>query len=159
MYIRVKGYKHGRQTVAERSFPGKKGAEKHKEMPSSPSPSPERAIYGFVLYLASFLGLGLYVVWAYVPEPWLHAAGLTYWPQKYWALAAPVYISIAVLFILVFYVGLNFTVTAPLDSVHTVTDEFAKERRQRDLPPSAIPPLEDNHLSIVNRRLYREGSD
>ena len=25
---------------------------------------------------------GLFLIWAYVPDEWLHAVGLNYWPQK-----------------------------------------------------------------------------
>ena len=75
----------------------------------SPSPTPERAIYGFVLYVATYMLfgkkrfinvnttnccidwvtcnnyalLGLYISWAYLPESWLTMLGITYLPQRF----------------------------------------------------------------------------
>ncbi|KAI9491712.1 hypothetical protein BDB00DRAFT_478101 [Zychaea mexicana] len=39
--------------------------------------------YGFVMYLASFVALGIYLIWAYVPDEILHSLGITYYPKRY----------------------------------------------------------------------------
>ncbi|RUS72386.1 hypothetical protein EGW08_019846 [Elysia chlorotica] len=123
----------------------------------SPSPTPQRAIYGFALYIASFALFGLYIVWAYVPDQWLHWLGLTYWPQKYWAVALPVYFCVAIVLSYMVYFGLIFLKTASLSDMSTITDSQANYACDAALPVDAIPPLRDLHISDVNKRLY--GSD
>ena len=50
-------------------------------------PEPARGataeVYGFVGWITSFLALGAYLVWAYVPDSVLRHAGFTYLPDKY----------------------------------------------------------------------------
>ncbi|XP_006819888.1 phosphatidylinositol N-acetylglucosaminyltransferase subunit P-like [Saccoglossus kowalevskii] len=121
---------------------------------SNPSPTPERAIYGFVLYLGSILGFVLFVIWAYIPSTWLHSLGLTYLPQKYWALAAPTYLCMSIVFFYIIYVGYTFTITLPLDSLNTITDDHACPVNTKNLPSGAIPPIGDLSICEVNQRLY-----
>ncbi|XP_005089042.1 phosphatidylinositol N-acetylglucosaminyltransferase subunit P [Aplysia californica] len=121
----------------------------------SPSPTPERAVYGFVFYLASFVGFVVYIVWAYVPDAWLHSVGLTYWPQKYWAVAVPTYFCVAVILAFIAYTGLIFLKTAPITDGRTITDSKAIIYDSHvELQPNALPPLRDLDISTVNRILY-----
>lgn len=126
---------------------------------NSPSPSPERAIYGFVLYLGTYFGFGLYLIWACVPEEWLHSVGITYLPQRYWVLAAPIYLCVAFVFVVIFYVAYNFTITLPVDSINTITDTHARYEGEDTKPvlPGSVPPLYDIPLRQVNKVLYGDG--
>jgi len=62
----------------------------------NPSPTPERAVYGFILYCLATAAFGLYLIWLLLPEQVLAYIGIGYYlPQKYWAVALPIYFSVA----------------------------------------------------------------
>ena len=113
-------------------------------------PVPYRAIYGFALWLISYLFLGLYIVWAFISEEYLHLFGLTYWPQKYWAVALPAYIFTGfLLFGFVIYPSINLLITPTMYDTKTIEIYPVDTAR---IP--GIAPISDIPLTEVCETLY-----
>jgi phosphatidylinositol glycan class P protein len=85
--------------------------------------------------------------------------GLTYWPQKYWAIAVPIYVGLAVaVFAAFIYPAINLTMTPPLSDLRTVTDSHALRLQDTVVPEGAIPPVSDIPISLVCRHLYMDSN-
>ncbi len=93
----------------------------------SPSPTPARAVSGFVAYLLSRAAFLLYLAWALLPDDALRSLGLAdFLPQRYWAVAVPIYAAtVFAALVLVGYPSLGLCLTPTLDDVRNVTDERA----------------------------------
>jgi phosphatidylinositol glycan class P protein len=85
---------------------------------------PTDEYYGFVLYLFSSLSFLIYLLWSYLPSPFLHALGIYYYPNRWWSLAIPSFLVMLLVYIYVALAGYNLEIlTLPLESVETIVDE------------------------------------
>jgi len=95
----------------------------HPLPPTAPK-VPTYEYYGFVLYLASSLAFLMYILWSYLPSPFLHALGITYYPNRWWSLAIPAWIVMALIFVYVALLGYNVEyLTLPMASLECMVDE------------------------------------
>ncbi|KAK5992807.1 Meiotically up-regulated gene 84 protein [Cladobotryum mycophilum] len=88
---------------------------------------PTYEYYGFVLYLFSSLTFLTYLLWSYLPSPFLHALGIYYYPNRWWALAVPAFLVMTVCYIYVALAAYNLEIlTEPMSSVETIVDGAGK---------------------------------
>ncbi|CAK7268521.1 hypothetical protein SEPCBS119000_003104 [Sporothrix epigloea] len=88
---------------------------------------PTYEYYGFVLYLFSSLAFLIYLLWSYLPSPFLHALGIYYYPNRWWSLAIPSFLVMTLVYIYVALAAYNTEIlTLPLDSIETIVDGAAK---------------------------------
>ncbi|KYR01673.1 hypothetical protein DLAC_01677 [Tieghemostelium lacteum] len=115
-------------------------------------------VYGFVYWIATFVGYIIYLLWAFIPEDTLHRLGMHYYPSKYWAIAIPNYLIVCILFGLSVYFAINLMITAPLESHNTFKDQYSQYESDTGhvYLPQSIPPLEDIPIHIVNQLLYQK---
>lgn len=134
----------------EKSAVGSRFAREHGPKPSE--------VYGFVGSITTVIVTVIYLVWAYTPEPWLHALGITYYPSKYWALAIPSFAMVAVFLGMVFYLGLNFMVTPLPTSYYTMFDEYSREPSvfvsSVEGEEHPIEPISDIGINQINDRMF-----
>ncbi|KAF2095031.1 PIG-P, partial [Rhizodiscina lignyota] len=88
---------------------------------------PTYEYYGFALYLASSAAFLMYVLWAFLPSPFLHQLGIYYYPDRWWALAVPAWLVMAVGWIYVALASYNVEyLTRPMASVENMVDDVAQ---------------------------------
>lgn len=117
-------------------------------------------VYGFVGSIASGVAFAVYCLWALLPEPLLGRLGVTYYPDKQWALVLPTYLIVGALCAYWAYESANMTSVAPPTCPTTIHDEHSKWITQLRLASagaatdSSIPPLVHMPAPLVSRVLY-----
>jgi len=116
-------------------------------------------VYGIVGYLLSSVAFILWLLWAYTPDWVLQALSITYYPERYWAVALPGYFFLLVLYLIILYNGWNIANTNPFESYYTIRDTIEpppveKKGSEDWQTPLSIPPAEDIPISLVSKVLF-----
>ncbi|KAF3057317.1 Meiotically up-regulated gene 84 protein [Daldinia childiae] len=126
---------------------------------------PTYEYYGFVLYLFSSLTFLIYLLWAYLPSPFLHALGIYYYPNRWWALAIPSFLVMLIVYIYVALAAYNTEIlTLPMTSLETIVDEAAKiatiDHKGRIRPNEPRKPITEERAKQLDwKNIWNEGTD
>lgn len=150
----------------------------------TPAPTPSRAVYGFAMFLSFRTFFILYLIWAILPEEWFRLVGITCLPQRYWAVAIPIFLlTVLAIFAFLIYPNLGSFMTPNVDDLRTIRDSTSTrkkvnfpaprdseikcscknleqcfkndyERDSGDFVLKAIPVLQDLNIWDVSDHLY-----
>ena len=77
-------------------------------------------VYGFVSWNISALAFIVYLIWAFVPDKYLKEFGISYIPDKHYAIALPWFFIFSFGTILVMYVAVCIHGTPNMESYETL---------------------------------------
>jgi len=77
-------------------------------------------LYGFFSWNLSAIVFVMYMVWAFVPNEVLNEFGIYYIPDKYYAIAIPLWLAVTLFTVLQLYVTVCIYATPSLDSYETL---------------------------------------
>jgi phosphatidylinositol glycan class P protein len=93
-----------------------------------------------------------FVAWSLIPDSVLISFGVSYFPNKYWAVALPLYLVMFGLFTVASYIALSMYYNPDLHDLRLAEDRFSKVH-----PPSQAPisfPSHPNSHSVGAEPLY-----
>lgn len=68
----------------------------------------------------------MYLLWSYLPSPFLHQLGIYYYPNRWWSLAIPSFLVMTLVYIYVALAAYNTgNLTLPMNSIENIIDEAA----------------------------------
>lgn len=109
--------------------------------------------------------LVMYLLWSYLPSPFLHQLGIHYYPNRWWSLAIPSFLVMTIVYIYVALASYNTGyLTLPMSSIENIVDDAAhvavldsKGRVQRRGGPAAAGI--QNHTNLDWKAMWNEGTD
>ncbi|KAI0642803.1 PIG-P, partial [Trametes meyenii] len=123
--------------------------------PILPTETRSRApeFYGFVAWASTYLLFVLYLLWAFLPDDYITALGVSWYPNREWSLLIPAYGMVLVLLTYFTYFALALAGTPAFADVATITGAaFAPYLAHAR--PDAVPEMYDIPLGLVNRVVY-----
>lgn len=145
-----------------------KSAQTATTVPRASPKVPTYEYYGFILYLASSLAFLIYLLWSYLPSPFLHQLGIYYYPNRWWSLAIPAFLVMLIVYIYVALASYNTSyLTLPMNSIENIVDEAAhvaaidsKGKVKKMLKGKMKGGVGVEGMEKVEwRRLWNEGTD
>ncbi|KAF5310794.1 hypothetical protein D9619_008064 [Psilocybe cf. subviscida] len=135
--------------------------------PPEPEERRSRApeFYGFVAWTSTYLFFVLYILWAVLPDEWIVWTGVTWYPNREWALLVPSWTVVTVIFTYITYSALAIRATPAFNEMRTITDSRAAwpSHEDGDYNPyiasaesNAIPEIYDIPIGLVNHVLYHD---
>ena len=79
-------------------------------------------LYGFFSWNLSAIVFITYLIWAFVPDSILNDFGIYYIPDKYYAIAIPLWFAVTLFTVLQLYVTVSMYYTPDLSSYETLQD-------------------------------------
>ncbi|KAL8875811.1 MAG: hypothetical protein Q9192_008985, partial [Flavoplaca navasiana] len=68
----------------------------------------------------------IYLLWSYLPSPFLHQLGIYYYPNRWWSLAIPSFLVMTLVYIYIALASYNTGyLTLPLSSIENLVDDAA----------------------------------
>ncbi|KAG1679999.1 hypothetical protein FOA52_007063 [Chlamydomonas sp. UWO 241] len=119
-------------------------------------------VYGFAAWIAARLGMVLFLLWAFLPTSYLHAMGVTYYPDRQWAIIVPAWVLASLTFVAWSYESANQMSVRAVSSTATIQDVHCKSHRDLGLTgvedatddPASVMPLAHIHAAVVSRVLF-----
>lgn len=97
----------------------------------TPAPTPSRGVYGFVMYLSFQLFFILYLIWALIPEKYFVYIGVTFLPDRHWAITVPVYLlTVLTIFAFIIYPSFGLCMTPNVDNFRTIRDNYGSDNKR-----------------------------
>lgn len=112
---------------------------------------------GLLGWTFTVCGSAIYFFWAFFDHDIHQQFGMSF-PDRYWALALPAWFSTAFFYVGFMYISLNFMVTASLDSLDTITDEYSfvsnpSSQVAKGIQTHIIPAISDIDIIESSRLL------
>ena len=82
-------------------------------------------LYGFVSWNLSAFVFILYLCWAFIPNEYLNEFGMYYIPDKYYAIALPLWISVTLFTIHLLYIAVCIYATPDVNSYECLQDKHS----------------------------------
>ena len=68
----------------------------------------------------------MYLLWSYLPSPFLHQLGIHYYPNRWWSLAIPAFLVVVVVYIYIALACYNTEyLTLPMSHIENIVDDAA----------------------------------
>ncbi|TFK21822.1 PIG-P-domain-containing protein [Coprinopsis marcescibilis] len=119
--------------------------------------------YGFVAWTSTYILFIIYLLWAILPDEFIIWTGITWYPNREWAILLPAWTVMGVLFTYFAYLTLALAGTPSLDEMRSITDDcviYPDPQCGRNVylestKPGALPELYDIPIGMVNKVLYQ----